>query len=140
MSKSASSPNGIIDLLEDPARSAKKIRSAVTDTGREITYDPEAKPGIANLLTIYSALTGRAVSELVEAYAGRGYGDLKKELAEVVADFVRPVQQRTKAYLDDPAQLDKLLAIGAEKARTVSSATLRAVYDRVGFLAPASGT
>ena len=140
MSKSASSPNGIIDLLEEPARSAKKIRSAVTDTGREITYDPEAKPGIANLLTIYSALTGRSIDDLVSAYDGHGYGDLKKDLAEVVAEFVRPVQQRTKAYLDDPAQLDKLLAIGAEKARVVSSATLRAVYERVGFLAPASGT
>jgi tryptophanyl-tRNA synthetase len=140
MSKSASSPNGIIDLLEDPARSAKKIRSAVTDTGREITYEPDTKPGIANLLTIYSALSGRSIDDLVAAYAGKGYGDLKKDLAEVVAEFVRPVQERTRAYLDDPAQLDKLLAIGAEKARAVSSATLAAVYERVGFLRPATGT
>ncbi len=140
MSKSASSPNGIIDLLEDPARSAKKIRSAVTDTGREITYDPEAKPGIANLLTIYSALAGRDIAALVADYAGKGYGDLKKDLAEVVADFVRPVQERTRAYLDDPAQLDKALAIGAEKARAVAAPTLRTVYERVGFLNPASGT
>jgi tryptophanyl-tRNA synthetase len=140
MSKSASSPNGIIDLLEDPARSAKKIRSAVTDTGREITYDPEAKPGIANLLTIYSALSGRSIENLVDAYAGHGYGDLKKDLAEIVTGFVRPVQERTRAYLDDPAQLDKLLAVGAEKARAVSAVTLRTVYDRVGFLAPTTGT
>jgi tryptophanyl-tRNA synthetase len=140
MSKSASSPNGIIDLLEDPARSAKKIRSAVTDAGREVTFDPEAKPGVANLLTIYSALTGRSIDDLVVAYAGKGYGDLKKDLAQVVAEFVRPVQERTRGYLDDPAQLDKLLAIGAEKARAVASVTLRTVYDRVGFLAPASGT
>jgi tryptophanyl-tRNA synthetase len=139
MSKSASSPNGIIDLLEDPARSAKKIRSAVTDAGREVTYDPDAKPGVANLLTIYSALSSRPVPELVEAYAGKGYGDLKKDLAEAVAGFVRPVQERTRTYLDDPAQLDKLLAVGAEKARAVSSATLRGVYDRVGFLSPAPG-
>jgi tryptophanyl-tRNA synthetase len=140
MSKSASSPNGIIDLLDEPARSAKKIRSAVTDAGREITYEPDTKPGIANLLTIYSALSGRSVAELVAAYAGKGYGDLKKDLAEVVAGFVRPVQERTRAYLDDPAQLDKLLAIGAEKARAVSSVTLAAVYERVGFLRPATGT
>jgi tryptophanyl-tRNA synthetase len=140
MSKSASSPNGIIDLLEDPARSAKKIRSAVTDAGREVTYDPAAKPGVANLLTIYSALTGRSIDDLVGAYAGKGYGELKKDLGQVVAEFVRPVQERTRAYLDDPAQLDKLLAIGAEKARAVASTTLRTVYDRVGFLAPASGT
>jgi tryptophanyl-tRNA synthetase len=138
MSKSASSPNGIIELLDDPARSAKKIRSAVTDTGREITFDPEAKPGVSNLLTIYSGLTGRSIEELVEAYAGKGYGDLKKDLAAVVADFVAPIQARTKAYLDDPAQLDKLLAVGAEKARAVASATLATVYDRVGFLPPSS--
>jgi tryptophanyl-tRNA synthetase len=139
MSKSASSPNGIIDLLEDPARSAKKIRSAVTDAGREVTFDPDAKPGVANLLTIYSALSSRPVPDLVEAYAGKGYGDLKKDLAQVVAEFVGPVQERTRTYLDDPAQLDKLLAVGAEKARAVSSATLRAVYDRVGFLSPVPG-
>jgi tryptophanyl-tRNA synthetase len=136
MSKSASSPNGIVELLDDPAKSAKKIRSAVTDTGREIVFDPEAKPGVSNLLTIYAALSGRSIEELVTAYAGRGYGDLKKDLAVVVADFVGPVQERTRAYLDDPAQLDKLLGIGAEKARSVASVTLRNVYDRVGFLPP----
>lgn len=138
MSKSASSPNGIIDLLEDPAKSAKKIRSAVTDTGREVTFDPEAKPGVSNLLTIYSGLTGRSIEELVEAYDGKGYGDLKKDLAVVVADFVAPIQQRTKGYLDDPAQLDKVLAVGAEKARMVSAATLAAAYDGVGFLPPSA--
>jgi tryptophanyl-tRNA synthetase len=140
MSKSASSPNGLIELLEDPARAAKKIKSAVTDTGREIIFDPEHKPGVSNLLTIYSALTGRPIEDLVTAYAGKGYGDLKKDLAEVVVEFIRPIQERTKAYLDDPAQLDKLLAIGAEKARAVSSETLRRVYDRIGFLRPTSGS
>jgi tryptophanyl-tRNA synthetase len=137
MSKSASSPAGIIELLDDPARSAKKIRSAVTDTGREIIFDPEAKPGVSNLLTIYSALTGRTIEDLVAAYDGKGYGDLKKDLAEVVVEFVKPLQERTRVYLDDPAQLDKLLAIGAEKARAVAVETLHAAYDRVGFLAPA---
>ena len=137
MSKSASSPNGIVELLDDPARSAKKIRSAVTDAGREVTYDPAPKPGVANLLTIFSALSGRSIDELVKAYEGKGYGDLKKDLSGVVADFVRPVQERTRSFLDDPPQLDKLLAIGAEKARSVASVTLRNVYDRVGFLAPA---
>jgi len=135
MSKSASSPNGIVELLDDPARSAKKIRSAVTDTGREVTFDPESKPGVSNLLTIYSGLSGRSVPDLVYAYEGKGYGDLKKDLSSVVADFVRPIQERTKGYLDDPAQLDKLLGIGAEKARSVAAVTLRNVYDKVGFLA-----
>src|SRR6266536_1138464 len=138
MSKSASSPNGIIELLEDPARAAKKIRSAVTDTGREIFFDPATKPGVSNLLTIYSAMTGRSIQDLVAAYDGKGYGDLKKDLAEVVVEFIRPIQERTKAYLDDTAQLDKLLAAGAAQARAVSARTLRRVYDRVGFLPPAS--
>ncbi|RKR88621.1 tryptophanyl-tRNA synthetase [Micromonospora pisi] len=134
MSKSASSPAGLIELLDDPARSAKKIRSAVTDTGREVTFDQAAKPGVSNLLTIYAALTARSIDELVEAYEGKGYGDLKKDLAAVVTEFVTPIQERTRAYLDDPAQLDKLLAIGAEKARAVASTTLAAAYDRIGFL------
>jgi tryptophanyl-tRNA synthetase len=139
MSKSASSPTGIVELLEDPARSAKKIKSAVTDTGREIVFDPATKPGVSNLLTIYSALTGQAIDDLTLSYAGKGYGDLKKDLAEVVVEFVKPIQERTRLYLDDPAQLDKLLAGGAEKARAVSARTLGRVYDRIGFLPPAPG-
>ncbi|GLY03392.1 tryptophan--tRNA ligase [Actinoplanes sp. NBRC 101535] len=137
MSKSASSPNGIIELLEDPARSAKKIKSAVTDTGRDILYDVENKPGVSNLLTIYAALTARTIDDLLEAYDGRGYGDLKKDLAEVLVEFVKPLQERTRFYLDDPAQLDKVLAVGAEKARAVSAATLAQAYENVGFLSPA---
>ncbi|HYN97087.1 MAG TPA: tryptophan--tRNA ligase [Pilimelia sp.] len=135
MSKSSSSPTGLIELLEEPARAAKKIKSAVTDTGREVIFDPAAKPGVSNLLTIYAALTGRTIDALVEAYAGRGYGDLKKDLAEVVVEFLRPIQERTRAYLDEPAHLDKVLALGAEKARAVAAPTLRTVYDRVGFVA-----
>jgi tryptophanyl-tRNA synthetase len=136
MSKSSSSPAGIVELLDDPAVSAKKIRSAVTDAGREIIFDPENKPGVSNLLTIYAALADRTIDDLVVAYEGKGYGDLKKDLAEVVAEFTRPIQERTRAYLDDPAQLDKLLAVGAEKARAVAEPTLRTAFDRVGFLAP----
>ena len=136
MSKSASTQNGLVELLEEPGRIAKKIKSAVTDTGREIVFDPANKPGVSNLLTIYSALTGRTIDDLTAAYAGKGYGDLKKDLAEVVVSFVEPIQQRTKLYLDDPAQLDKLLAIGGEKARAVSAVTLTRAYDRVGFVAP----
>jgi tryptophanyl-tRNA synthetase len=138
MSKSASSPAGIIELLDEPARSAKKIRSAVTDTGREIVFDPENKPGVSNLLSIYSALTGRGTKELEAEYEGRGYGDLKKELAAVVVDFVTPIQQRTADYLADPAELNRVLGKGAEKARVIAEPTLTTVYDRVGFL-PAAG-
>jgi tryptophanyl-tRNA synthetase len=134
MSKSASSPAGIVDLLEDPKRSAKKIRSAVTDSEAVVRFDPENKPGVSNLLTIYSALSGRGIPDLETEYAGRLYGDLKKDLAEVVVDFVTPIQQRTAVYLDDPATLDKVLAAGAEKARAIAGETLATMYDRVGFL------
>ncbi|MFC5992759.1 tryptophan--tRNA ligase [Pseudonocardia hispaniensis] len=136
MSKSASTPAGIVELLDDPKVSAKKIRSAVTDAEREIRFDPEAKPGIANLLTIYSALTDKKVSELEADYAGKGYGDLKKDLAEVVADFVAPLRERVQGYLDDPAELDRVLARGATRAGEVASATLASVHTKIGFLPP----
>jgi tryptophanyl-tRNA synthetase len=136
MSKSSSSPAGIIDLLDDPAVSAKKIRSAVTDTGREIRYDPEHKPGVSNLLTIYAALTGRPIASIEAEYEGKGYGDLKKDLAAALAGFVTPLRAAVQSYLDDPAELDKLLSRGADRAREVASQTLRTAYDRVGFLPP----
>lgn len=134
MSKSASTPSGILELLEEPKRSAKKIRSAVTDTGRDIVYDPENKPGVSNLLVIYSALAERPIAELEADYEGKGYGDLKKDLAEVVVEFVTPFQEKVRAYLDDTAELDKQLARGAEKARARASSTLAQVYDGIGFL------
>lgn len=140
MSKSASSPAGIIEMLDDPKVSAKKIRSAVTDSEAEIRFDPEAKPGVSNLLTIYSALTARSIVDLVEEYAGRGYGDLKKDLAEVVVDFVTPFRERTLELLDDQTYLTEVLRRGAEQAGAVAEATLRDVYQRVGFVAaPQSG-
>ncbi|MCY7340286.1 MAG: tryptophan--tRNA ligase [Pseudonocardia sp.] len=136
MSKSSSSPGGIVNLLDDPKVSAKKIRSAVTDTEREIRFDAEAKPGVSNLLTIHSALTGTTIAALEAEYAGRGYGDLKKDLAEIVADFTAPLAERVRAYTDDPAELDRVLARGATRAREVAGATLAAVHDRIGFLPP----
>src|ERR687894_1177508 len=138
MSKSLP-PAGCVLLLDDPKVTAKKIRSAVTDTGREVVADPVAKPGVTNLLTIHSALSGATVAELEERFAGRGYGDLKKELAEVVVEFVTPVRERTLELLDDRAELERVLAAGAARAREVAGPTLDTVYDRVGFLAPGSG-
>jgi tryptophanyl-tRNA synthetase len=137
MSKSLP-PAGCVNLLDDPKVTAKKIRSAVTDTGREIVADPVGKPGVTNLLTIHSALSGQTVAQLEEHFAGRGYGDLKKELAEVVTDALAPVQARTAELLDDTAELERVLAAGAARAREVAAPTLAAVYDRVGFL-PAGG-
>ena len=139
MSKSASSPGGIIEMLDEPSRSAKKIRSAVTDSDGEIRFDPEAKPGLSNLLTIYSALTARSVGDLVEEYAGKGYGDLKADLAEVVVTFVTPFRERTLELLDDQTHLSQVLQQGAEQARSVAEATLRDVYQRVGFVARTQG-
>src|SRR3712207_7105467 len=133
MSKSLP-PAGCVLLLDDPKVTAKKIRSAVTDTGREVVADPENKPGVTNLLTIHSALSGRGIADLEEQFAGRGYGDLKKELAEVVTDFVTPVRARTNELLDDQAELERILADGARRAREVASGTVAAVYDRAGFL------
>jgi tryptophanyl-tRNA synthetase len=137
MSKSASSPSGIIEMLDEPAVSAKKIRSAVTDSGSVIAFDAEAKPGVSNLLTIYSALTDRSVPSLVEQYDGKGYGDLKADLAEVVVDFVTPFRDTTLALLEDQDHLLQVLRQGAERAGEVAEATLRDVYQRVGFVAPA---
>jgi tryptophanyl-tRNA synthetase len=103
-----------------------------------VVYDPEGKAGVSNLLAIYSELSGRSIPELEEQFAGRGYGDLKKELAEVVADFVAPVRARTLELMDDRAELERVLARGAERAREVAAATVATAYDRVGFL-PAAG-
>jgi tryptophanyl-tRNA synthetase len=137
MSKTNSSAAGIVELLDDPKVSAKKIRSAVTDSETQVRYDAEGKPGVSNLLTIYSALTGREVGDLEEEYAGRGYGDLKSDLAEVVVEFVTPFRKRTLELLDDRAELDGVLRRGAERAREIASRTLADVYDHVGLVRPA---
>lgn len=134
MSKSAASDAGVVWLLDEPARTAKKIRSAVTDTGREIRFDRGEKPGVSNLLTILSAFEGTAVPALEERYAGRGYGDLKKDVAEVVTGVFEPVRARTLELLDDPAELDRVLAGNAERAEERADAMLARVYDAVGLV------
>ena len=134
MSKSGATEAGLINLLDDPLVSAKKIRSAVTDSEREIRFDPENKPGVSNLLSIQSAVTGTAIDALVAGYEGRGYGDLKSETAEAVIDYVTPIKTRVDELLADPAELQAILATGAERAREVAGATLARVYERLGFL------
>ena len=134
MSKSASSPAGIVELLDDPRVSAKKIRSAVTDSGREVVFDPVEKPGVSNLLTIFSSLSGRTVDDVAADYAGRGYGDLKRDLGGLVEDLVTPIRERTMELMEDRAEIDSILADGAARARSVAGETLAAVYDRVGFV------
>lgn len=139
MSKSASSPNGIIEMLDDPKVVAKRIRSAVTDTEREIRFDTAAKPGISNLLSIYAALTGREIADIEADYAGKGYGDLKKDLADVVVEAITPFRERVLGYLESPATLDDVLEEGAERARAVARPTLERVRDAIGLL-PGRGT
>lgn len=134
MSKSSSSPNGIIELLDPPKTVAKRIRSAVTDAGSEVRYDRENQPGIANLLTIFSALTGRDIDAIVADYDGKGYGHLKVDLAEVVVDFLTPFQERVNTYLSDPAQLDGVLADGADRAAEIAAPVMRRIADRFGLL------
>jgi tryptophanyl-tRNA synthetase len=134
MSKSASAPQGIIDVLEDPAAIRRKIMRAVTDTDGEVRADEQSKPGVTNLLRIYSALSGEPVASLEQRYAGAGYGSFKKELAEVVVDAFAPIRERTEELLADDAQLDKLLAAGAARAHELAAATMARVRDRIGFL------
>jgi len=134
MSKSSSGGKGVIWLLEDPKVAAKRIKSAATDSENEIRYDPAGKPGISNLLTIFSALTSRPVTDIAADYEGKGYGHLKVDLAEVVVDFLTPFQARANEYLSDPAELDAVLARGAQRARGLAQVTLDRIYDRVGLL------
>ncbi|MCQ1957156.1 tryptophan--tRNA ligase [Arthrobacter sp. zg-Y826] len=134
MSKSAASPAGLINLLDEDKVIAKRIKSAVTDDGSEIRFDRDAKPGISNLLSIYSLISGRSVETLEKEYEGKMYGHLKVDLAEAVTEHIRPIRERALHLLDDPAELDRLLAVGAAKARESASVTLADVYNKVGFL------
>ncbi|AXQ56873.1 tryptophan--tRNA ligase [Streptomyces koyangensis] len=134
MSKSAANPKGLINLLDEPKATVKKIKGAVTDTGSEIRFDRAEKAGVSNLLSILSTLSGATIAELEEKYTGKGYGALKTDLAEVMVDFVTPFRERTQAYLDDPETLDAILAAGAEKARAVAAETLAQTYDRLGLV------
>ena len=134
MSKSAESEAGLIKVLDPANVTKKKIMRAVTDAGGEICFDREEKPGVSNLLTIYSVLTGRMVESIEREYEGKGYGDLKKGLAEVVEETFAPVRTRTEELLSDPAELDRILGRAADRANEVASATLARVYDAMGLL------
>ncbi|WP_336652293.1 MULTISPECIES: tryptophan--tRNA ligase [unclassified Leucobacter] len=134
MSKSAESEAGLIKVLDPANVTKKKIMRAVTDADGEVRFDREAKPGVSNLLTIYSVLSGRTIDSVVDEYAGRGYGDLKKGLVEVVEESLAPVRNRTEELLADPAELDRLLAGAAERANEVANRTLDLVYERIGLI------
>jgi tryptophanyl-tRNA synthetase len=134
MSKSADSASGLIEILDTPEVNAKKIKSAVTDAGREINFDEKEKPGVSNLLTIHSALSGQSISELENHFAGKGYGDLKGEVADVVVEYLKPIREKTLELLADESHLLKMLSTGAAKAREVASTTLSKTYSKLGLV------
>jgi len=133
MSKSSESQAGVVDILDEPDVIARKIKRAVTDTGTEIRFDDD-KPGVSNLLTIASTLTGRSIAALESDYVGKGYGALKTDVADLVIEFATPLRERTAEWLADGERLATVLADGAAKARAVADKTLSAAYDAVGFL------
>ena len=133
MSKSASSMAGVIELLDSPEVTLKKFKSSVTDNGKEIKFDEKLKPGISNLLTIHSALSGKSVTDLESEFSGKGYGDFKAAVAEVVIAKLEPISKRTNELMDDPAELSRVLSNGAQKASEVASTTLKAAYSAIGL-------
>jgi len=136
MSKSGDSPQGIVWLLDEPHQVAKKIKQAVTDTETDVRFDPVNKPGVSNLLTLWALAAGKKVSDAEKEFGSGGYGPLKAGVIEAVTALLDPIREKTRDLLDDPAELDRVLASGAERAHQIASDTLTRVYDRVGFLPP----
>ncbi len=134
MSKSAATDSGVVWLLDEPAKTVKKFKQAVTDDDREIRFDRGAKPGVSNLLTILSSFGGDSTETLEERYAGRGYGDLKKDVAEAVIGVFEPVRAKTLELLADPGELDRILGVNADRANEIAEVTIARVYDRIGLL------
>ena len=134
MSKSAGSAAGVLEILDTPEANAKKIKSATTDAGREVKFDEKEKPGISNLLTIHSALSGKKISELENEFAGKGYGEFKTAVAEVVVEYLQPIRARTLELLENESHLVQTLHAGADKARTVASATVAESYKNLGLV------
>jgi tryptophanyl-tRNA synthetase len=133
MSKS-NEPKGTINIMDDSALTAKKIKGAVTDLDNEIRFDPENKPGVSNLLGIYSAVSGKSIESVVSELSGKGYGDLKSTVSDAVLAVIEPIRARANELLSDETELDRLLAIGAERANARAQQTLTDVYDKIGFI------
>ena len=134
MSKSADTGNGLIEILDAPEVNAKKIKSATTDAGREVKFDLAEKPGISNLLTIHSALSGKSISSLEAEFDGKGYGDFKGAVAEVVVEYLRPIRAKAIELLEDEKHLLQILHQGSEKARSVAQKTIEETYTKLGVV------
>ncbi|HXY80901.1 MAG TPA: tryptophan--tRNA ligase [Gaiellaceae bacterium] len=139
MSTSTSSEQGAVYVIDPPDAIRKKFKTAVTDSGREVRYDPERKPGVSNLLEIMGVATGRSISEIEAEFEGKGYGDFKTAVGESVVELLTPIRERYEALRADERELQRLLAVGAEKARRVADPTLEAMYDRMGFARSEAG-
>ncbi|HXG76346.1 MAG TPA: tryptophan--tRNA ligase [Gaiellaceae bacterium] len=133
MSTTGGTEQGTVYLLDPPEVIRRKLQTAVTDSGREIVHAPE-KPGISNLIEIMTVATGESIAEVEARYAGAGYGTFKQEVAEAVIELLAPIQARFRELRGDPGELQRLLALGAEKARAASAPTLEAMYERMGFV------
>ena len=133
MSKS-NEPKGTINIMDETSVTVKKIKGSVTDADNEIRFDVDGKPGVSNLLGIYSAVSGKSVKELESAFSGKGYGDLKTEVADAVVSVIEPIRTRATELLADTKELDSLLASGADRANELAEATLASVYDKIGFI------
>jgi tryptophanyl-tRNA synthetase len=134
MSKSAGSAAGVIEIMDTPEANLKKIKSAMTDAGREVKYDVAQKPGISNLLTIHSALSGRTIAELENEFDGKGYGDFKAAVADVVVEYLRPIRAKAMELLEDEKHLLQILHQGSEKARAVAQETIATTYKNLGVV------
>jgi tryptophanyl-tRNA synthetase len=136
MSTTTSSEQGRVLILDPPDVIRKKFKTAVTDSGREVRFAPDEKPGVSNLLEILSVATGRSITDVESAYDGKGYGDLKGDVGEAVVELFRPMQERYAEARSDEGELRRLLRIGADKARETSAPIVRQMYERMGFVAP----
>jgi tryptophanyl-tRNA synthetase len=133
MSKS-NEPKGTINIMDDSSVTVKKIKGSVTDTDSEIRFVAENKPGVSNLLGIYSAVSGKSIKALEAAFAGKGYGDLKTEVADAVIAVIEPIKSRATELLENTDELDSLLAAGSARANELAEATLASVYDKIGLI------
>jgi tryptophanyl-tRNA synthetase len=134
MSKSFGTEQGKVLMLDDPDTVRRKIKRAVADSGREIRHDLAGKPGISNLIELMTVATGETVAEVEARFDGEGYGVFKEAVGDALVELLGPIQERFRALRSDPDELDRLLGLGADKAREASAPTLAAMYDRMGFV------
>jgi tryptophanyl-tRNA synthetase len=135
MSTSAGNPQGVVRMIDPPDVVRKKFKTAVTDSGKDVRHDPE-KAGVSNLIEIFAVATGASIPEIESRYDGAGYGQFKEDVAEAVVELFAPIQERYDALRSDEAELRRMLAVGAEKAREASAPTLELMYERMGFVRP----